>query len=373
MGWPAVGEVLGGARRVLLLHHWDADGICTAAMMAEELEARGVGVSLFCPTIGNFFLSAADRGAIGSMAGHERVVVLDYALPADDMAWLAGRWPTAQIDHHLQKHGGIVQVNPIADGADPAEYPSAGWVASAFLGRDPSLLSVYGVIGDVGRKAESLPVWPAIEAVLDAHGMVLGDAERIVELLDSPYKVGDREGVVAAVYAVRAAADEPGAILGNAEWAHNLEAIDREMARLLSLPTKERRGLTVVEFETRFNLISAIGRELSSRHGAAFCINRGYFDDRDQLYLRRSDGVPVTGVIDAARARGYSAGGKADVVGIVVPKEETEDAVALVLELAGGRPGQGKDADVGRRPGGAKAGGRRTRAAADRKGGGRSR
>ncbi|MCI0497143.1 MAG: hypothetical protein L0Z54_02480 [Thermoplasmata archaeon] len=339
MDWPKLDDVLGGAGHVLLLHHWDTDGITSAAMLSDELEAKGVGVSLFCPTIGNFFLSAADRKAVASMEGPDMVIVVDYALPVDDMAWLAERWPTAQIDHHLLRHEGIVQVNPVVDGADPSEYPSAGWVATALLGRETSLLSVYGVIGDVGRKSEGMPVWPAIEEVLEREGLTVEQVERIVELLDSPYKVGDRAGVVAAVGAVRRAADDPDALLRNRRWARNLEAIESEMERLLSLPTSERAGLTVVEFETRFNLISALGREMSSRRGAAFCINRGYFDDRDQLYLRRADGVTVTDIIEAARDRGYSAGGKADVVGIVVPKGESERAIALVYDMSEGKGG----------------------------------
>ncbi|HID74289.1 MAG TPA: DHH family phosphoesterase [Thermoplasmata archaeon] len=335
--WPSLAGMLGNARRVLLVHHWDADGISTAAMLADEIERLSVSVRGFTPVIGNFFLSPEDRSAIEHGPGHDIVLVVDYALPVEDMGWLADRWPTAQIDHHLLRHDRIVQVNPVVDGADPGSYPSASWVATGYLDRDPDLLSVYGVVGDVGDRVRGMPVWPAVEAVLERHGLTLGDVQRIVDLIDSAYKVGDREGVIAAVDVVRRAAGDPSSLLNNDEWRGNLAAIDREMERLLSLPVTERAGLTVREIETRFNLISALGRSMAAEHGAALVINRGYFPDRDQIYLRRTDGVHVTRIIEAARERGYSAGGKKEVVGIVVPKEETDRALDLVYRLSGGR------------------------------------
>jgi hypothetical protein len=338
MDRPRLDDVLGDDAHGLIVHHWDADGISTAAMLQMYLERRGKTIELFSPVIGNFFLSESDRRAI--MGNYDFVIVCDIALPAPDIGWVAERWKTIHIDHHLLKHDDLIQINPVVNGADPSAYPSASWVTTEFLGMPHSLLSIYGVIGDVGKRVVEMPVWEDVKKVMDRYHLEFDDVQEIVDLLDSSYKVGDLDGVVNAVEKLRNAYEDPEAILHDKAWHENLGSIDTEMERLLSLPTEVVHGITVIEIETRYNLISALGRAISADLGAAFVINRGYFEDRDQLYLRRADGITVGDIIDAARGNGYSAGGKNEVVGMVVPKDETENAIGLVYELSAGKVSQ---------------------------------
>ncbi len=338
MDWPKLDELLEGDSHGLIIHHWDADGISTAAMLQMYLERRGKTIELFSPVIGNFFLSEPDRQAI--MGEYDFVMVCDIALPAPDIGWVAERWKTIHIDHHLLRHDFLTQINPVVNDVDPGEFPSASWVTTAFLGMPFSLLSIYGVIGDVGKRVEGMPVWEDVKKVMDLYHLEFDDVQEIVDLLDSSYKVGDRDGVVNAVAKLRNTYEDPEAILHDKAWHANLDSIDKEMERLLSLPNEEVYGITVKEIETKFNLISALGRDMAATHGAAFVINRGYFEDRDQLYLRRTDGITVGDIIDAARDRGYSAGGKNEVVGMVVPKEDTESAIGLVYKLSEGKTPQ---------------------------------
>jgi len=157
------------------------------------------------------------------------------------------------------------------------------------------------------------------------------DLEKMVNLIDSSFRSGNRKGVYEAPKLLQCLTDSR-EILTNKDWIRNLEAIDDEIIRVLYEPTPEISGITVKLFASKANIISTIARELSWKRGLdCVVVNTGFFPDATQIYARstRKDMVPL---IKLGVIKGFSVGGKRDVIGAVVPKEDTEEYVQNIVE-----------------------------------------
>jgi hypothetical protein len=88
------------------------------------------------------------------------------------------------------------------------------------------------------------------------------------------------------------------------------------------------------EFSSPYYIISRVGRMISSRYDGylTILVNKGFFRDRDQVYIR-ANGIEFDyrGFIRYALDMGYAAGGKEGVMGVLVPKGETNDFIEYIL------------------------------------------
>lgn len=159
---------------------------------------------------------------------------------------------------------------------------------------------------------------------------------RIVELIDSNYKVGERDKVLDAVHFIRTNKSSPQAILENSEWKENLQDLEAEVEEQGNMPVTFEGDIAIQEINTKCNIISSLTRKLAWNNDSrvAIVVNRGYFENDDQMYIRAGQpDVILQPIIDSAKDRGYSAGGKREVAGIVLPKEDTDDFMNEVKKL----------------------------------------
>ena len=157
------------------------------------------------------------------------------------------------------------------------------------------------------------------------------DLEKMVNLIDSSFRSGNRKGVNEAPIFLQRLVDTR-EILQNKDWVKNLEAIDDEIIRVLYEPNPEISGITVKLFASKANIISTIARELSWKQGLdCVVVNTGFFPDANQIYARstRKDMAPM---IKLGVIKGFSVGGKKDVIGAVVPKDDTEEYVQDIVD-----------------------------------------
>ncbi|HDJ21841.1 MAG TPA: single-stranded DNA-specific exonuclease, partial [Candidatus Bathyarchaeota archaeon] len=68
----------------IIVHHWDADGLCSAALLLDWLEGRGA--ENWTPPLGSFYLESQD---LEMLSAYDNVVVCDMALPEGDIQALA--------------------------------------------------------------------------------------------------------------------------------------------------------------------------------------------------------------------------------------------------------------------------------------------
>ncbi len=315
--------------KLLLFHHWDTDGIASAALMLESLEESEVEIETFTPGIGNYLIDSSDKERIEAKDPDE-VIVVDMALPKDSVKFLSGFGPVKIFDHHLQeKHDVELHYNPIIEGASPEGYPSATWVVSEFLGREYDFLSVIGAFGDREEKLkENDTAMKTVNEVLSELDREFEDLLECVELLDTLYKMGDRDAVTETPWFL-AGVEEPKRVLGREDLQDNRrklkEAIEKEVDGELE---KIEKDVLYREMSSPYNIISTVTRRLAwAREDKKVVVsNSEYQKGKCQIYIRG----PLDdseAVIEEMKSRGYSAGGKSDVVGMVVPEEDEEEVL----------------------------------------------
>lgn len=314
--------------RVLLIHHWDTDGLCSAALLLDYFGRDDVDT--WTPLLGTFYLLPEH---VEMAQGYDHVVACDMALPADNIKAIAEKTRVTVIDHHHQDPiEEIEHINPVAYGASGKEYPSNTWVIKEHLGLPLSLKIILGYIGDREQKImNNPPFWKQTQEYLEGEGGTFDDLLELVYRIDSSYKVGEREAVMLAPQQLREYETRED-ILANKEWAKNLRKLEEKLEKVLSEPPEVVDGVQIKRLDTPYAIISQVTRKLAWGTGKdTVVVNTGFFSDQDQLYSR-SNIVDMHSLIERAKKYGYNAGGKKDVIGAIIPKTDTERFLAETIE-----------------------------------------
>jgi single-stranded DNA-specific DHH superfamily exonuclease len=306
----------------LLIHHWDTDGICSAQLLLKHL--AGKTVENTTPVLGNYYLTDEE---IKRFSVYDFVIVADMALPKENILALAKNARVVIFDHHLQeKIKAVTHINPIATGEDPATYPSTSWIITTSLRKKPELCTVLGIVGDHEQRIKkNTMIYRIITDFLQNHNLVFDDLLHMVNLLDSNYKLGDKQAVENAPHLLLNYTDAH-EILTNKQWNKTLAVLTKEITRHLEKPAEDINGTIFKTIKTPYNIISTITRKLAWGSGKnTIVVNTGFFNDRDQIYVRSNKNVAP--MITRGRALGFKCGGKQEVLGAIVPKEKTDSFV----------------------------------------------
>jgi len=311
----------------LLIHHWDADGICSARLLLEKLPKNMVNKT---PVLGNYFLTEEELTAYSS---YDFVIVVDMALPEENITRLAKHAKVLIFDHHLQQLiPGVVHHNPIGKGEDPLLYPSASWIVNDFLGNPVNIFALLGIIGDHEKRIQTNKVfYSKITDFCAKEQLTFDELLMMVSLLDSSYKVGDRKAVEETPHLLLEYS-EPQRILQNVRWKNNLVLLEKEIVKYIDAPYEEIQNILLKRIHTKFNIISTVTRKIAWDSGKdTVVLNTGFFKDMDQIYVR--SGKNLQPLIQQGKMLGYRCGGKTEVLGAVVPKEKTESFVQETLRF----------------------------------------
>jgi single-stranded DNA-specific DHH superfamily exonuclease len=310
------------AGRGLLIHHWDTDGICSARLILKQLKNKDITNKT--PTLGNYYLTEKE---LDMYSKYDFIIIVDMSLPEDNILRLARNTTIMIFDHHLGKV--IDQVfhhNPVIKGENPDNYPSASWIVNEYLGNQVNIYAVLGIIGDHEQKIKNNgKIFKIITNFCKDNNLTFDELLKMVYLLDTNYKMGNKLAVEETPMKLLKI-DSPNDILHNKEWNENYEKINSEIKTLLSQPGEEIDGIIFKQINTPFNIISTITRKIAWDSGKnTIVLNTGYFDDRDQIYMRgKKDAKPI---IKRGKELGFKCGGKKEVLGAIVPKEKTNDFI----------------------------------------------
>jgi len=337
-----VARLVSGKGRVAVVHHWDADGITSAALVIEEVRRVSPGAKVHnrSPTIGRW---ALDEGEVASLSAWspDLLVIVDLAIRDDDLdAILDGLpgVPALMVDHHraeVPEHPRLEYRNPVAEGLPETDYPSCSWVLRELTGRDTDLLTVLGVFGDRGRGMETEPIWPQMEAFLDGSEMDWADMHLLVDLVDSSAKRVDLPGVNAAVGHLLEGWQEPKGLLEVPQWQEGNLEVERALVRELERgPETVTDGILVKTIDTPYLVISTAARRLlrTREESEVVVVNLGYSLEEVQVYVRRRGDLDLAPLIPVMRQRGYSAGGKGEVLGVILPRDDLERMLLSVFD-----------------------------------------
>lgn len=313
---------------ILLIHHWDTDGLCSASLILDAL--RREDVETWTPFLGTFSLTKTD---IAWAQSFDSVLICDMALPARNVEEIAEKTRVIMFDHHHQEPiDGIKHVNPVSAGASGDEYPSCTWVIREHFDLPVSLRIVLGYVGDREQKIKDNPrFWGLTQGFMEKEGLGFDELLEMVRRIDSSYNVGDREAVMRAPHILRGCNGEK-AVLDNVEWKRNLEKLEEKLAEVSSESPEVVDGIQVKRLDTPYAIISQVTRRLAWNTGKdTIVLNTGFFKDQDQLYSR-SNIVDMHHLIELAKKHGYNAGGKKDVIGAIIPKKDTEKFLAETID-----------------------------------------
>ncbi|ASJ10314.1 DHH family protein [Thermococcus sp. P6] len=306
----------------VLIHHWDTDGVTSAALLVKALNLEEF--ENLTPPIGEFRFDGRIKRAIERA---ERIYVLDLNLPHEVEG--IGK-EVIFMDHHIQpriRNPKVRQINPSLGGK---YYPSCSLVISEHFGIW-NVWSALGAVGDVGERAFELE---KVRELLEKEGVTEGEALRMVELIDSNYISMDREGVEEAVgILLRKEAKE---LLDYDPWVQKARAIGEAIEDAIS-EAEERNGFAIVHFESPFNIISKVARRLvwEMNYRGALVVNEN-FHGKAQVYFRISGEeagrIGMGEVIERVKALGVNAGGKGEVLGCICDRDRISDVLSIIEE-----------------------------------------
>lgn len=315
---------------ILIIHHWDVDGICSAALIARELVKEGLEWENCCPSIGKFILDERTERKIQQA---ERVIFVDLNMPHVIENILK---PALFIDHHIQdtiQKGNVTYLNPIAEGKSPDEFPSATWVVSEWLS-EWNLWSVLGAIGDRGGAVFHTSAGQKTREIISESGLTESEVFQLVSMIDSNQILMDQKGVETAVLTVLNST--PVDLLGNEKWIRNVEVIEKEIEKVF-MDISPEDDLAEIEFRSQYNIISRIARLTVWKLGlnGVIAVNSDFWG-LSQIYFRikseLAGRIDVPGLIRKLADKDFNAGGKEDVVGVICPPEKMDEVVSMMRE-----------------------------------------
>jgi hypothetical protein len=337
-----VADAVRGKDRVAVVHHWDADGITSAALVIEEVRrvSPGARVHNCSPTIGRWALDEGEVASIRAWAP-DLLVIVDLAVRDDDLdAILDGLpgVPALMVDHHraeVPEHPRLEYHNPVADGLPETDYPACSWVLRELLDRDMDLLTVMGVFGDRGRGMVDEPIWGTMQKFLATSEMDWDDMHLLVDLVDSSAKRVDLPSVNAAVGHLLTGWRDPKGLLDLPEWRDGNDEVETALVRELERgPETVTEGVLVKTIDTPYLVISTAARRLlrTREEEVIVVVNLGYSDEEVQVYVRRKGALDLAPLIPVMRGRGYSAGGKGEVLGVILPNDDMDWLLCNVMD-----------------------------------------
>lgn len=310
----------------LLIHHWDTDGICSVRLLLRHLSDKNIVNK--SPELGNYYLTEKE---LDEYSTYDFVIVADMSLPEDNILRLAKNAKVMIFDHHLGKViKEVFHNNPVIKGENPDEYPSASWIVNSFLKNDVNLFALLGIVGDHEQKIKNNETfYKIITDFCEKNNLNFDDMLKMTYILDSNYKMGDKKAVEQAPLQL-INHDSAECILENSQWNENLTKLDEEITKQLEKPHDEINSIILKRINTNLNIISTITRRVAWDSGKnTLVINTGFFDDKDQIYMRsKKDAAPM---IKRGKELGFKCGGKKEVLGAIVPKNKTDSFVEEIM------------------------------------------
>ena len=309
----------------LIIHHWDTDGICSATLLLNHLKQP---IANTTPSIGAFYLSHEE---IKKAQQYDYVIVVDMALPENNIKSIAEKTRVIIFDHHHQNPIEQVEhINPVAFGNNSKDYPSCTWVLKKTLELPLTLYVILGIIGDREQKIlQDYRFKSIIDKYAEKKQLSFEILIELCQLLDSNYKVGDKNGVEEAPFLLRKYESHK-EILSNHDWIEKKYMYEAKLEEVLREPPFEENGILVKWLNTEYSIISSVTRKIAWGTGKdTIVVNKGFFPQHDQVYCR-SRVKDMKPLISKVKEYGYNAGGKTDVLGAVVPKNKTEKLISVL-------------------------------------------
>ncbi len=330
------------SQRILVVHHWDVDGLSAAAMVARYLVPRGIDLGFHVPTVGVYGLEALDVERIESFHP-DLLLVLDYGIPFRDLAQLSRMLevPIAVVDHHRHEEEDLRFVNelmsvlnPVAFGGREDAYPSTSYVLNAVLRlTDVEDLVALSIVGDLGNRIAFTKWMKFVRDVSSLYGYDANTLFSMANLVNACYQAGLGDECFDHVRKIlsRNAFD----VVRDGYLAKVLHDIEKDFRDCIERAHASRRELgKVMLFETfsEYNLVSRVGRALADAYPRNVVVLQHHVKNLGKSYIYvRSHSYDLSKVLEELRKRVAKIGGK-DRVFVVTCMNTSCPELEIVLD-----------------------------------------
>lgn len=320
-------DQIGKEETVMIIHHSDADGCTSAAILKKALEEKGVEkVDAVSPVTQPYITKE-----IKELVEKENPSVLILAdMGNGDLEYLreeSRKRKAAVFDHHkiFTDIGDILVVNPCKANIPDTMNPSASYVAWRVWGTEGTdWLAVVGAIGDKGEKK----IKELVEETKALYGVSMESLRKCTQILDAAeaYEPGGANVVVPALMRCRGPKD---LLEGDAPEIKELrgkkEKIEAEIQRIADEHTgKVNERLIVYGIETKYGIKGDVANVLQERY--PYKIVLVYVEKKGQIRLsmRTNTDEDIATAIKKALGPHGRGGGHPKASGAEMPKEEFE-------------------------------------------------
>src|SRR3989339_947256 len=304
--------------KVLLVHHWDCDGLCCSVLFKQFFKKYypQTQLELTMPTINNYFLLTAEYQRIKEF-NSEVLIVTDINFELKIIEELEKICPSVFVfDHHAQT------AHIHRPGKQDTVYPACSMLVAEYFNQADSLLAILGMIGDQEDRLQgNEKFFPKVEQAINQYGISLQQLLKITHLADTAYIRGKLSDVY---YVLDLLLQDPTAILKNERLLANEDLIKKEIDREIQKEMQTvGQHLLYQNIASAMNIISPIARAKSRQHPHDIVMIDQVNGLTANIYLRhRQENLDLGKVVAQARGHGYNAGGKAEVAGIILPAAE---------------------------------------------------
>ena len=330
---------------ILLIHHWDTDGVSSAALISEFLSRHGDYRIGYCvPEVGTYRINPGMNIEIPDK-DYAAVFMADYSVPDRDMNELSRyvQAPLFVFDHHERREfsgPGITYLNPVSEGEKGRDWPSCSWVVKKKLGLGVSDLAVLGVAGDFAENfiRGATGNFPEISEYLNSKSRGFDEYVTAKDYVDAHFKLNDRAALENLAHVLLELKGDPGLIIRNQEWGEKVIMLRKEVDHFLNQPPDEILSgrLELRKISTNKSIISEISKKTAERttHEYVMVIDYGFFDETAQVCVRRSvhSDLPTAPFREIASSLGGKAGGKEEVSGMLIDKKAVPGFILKVRE-----------------------------------------
>lgn len=331
----------------IILHHWDADGVVSAATLASYI---GQGIEFESPP----FKYALDSEYLEKLSikseNHDIVIVVDLNLSSNTLVQISSKAgkPVVSIDHHttsdIPRSLSVVYYNPARNGDPEGIWPSAAHVIATLTGSyDPLLIST-SIVGDLDSEAknnrifkkymEEIGLDPAQDYDIPKNcAMQIWGAEalgkiEVIKNLPSALAYG---GI-----------DPCAALMGDPILTMLKNEAEEELENLITKADTQleevSRGFYATLIDGNGRLISKISRALASKYPDRI-VMIGYLahsTNDASIYIRtKRNDIDISKLTDKLRYLGYRVGGKSqmnnNVIGVEISPEKLEQSFNNII------------------------------------------
>lgn len=314
--------------KILILHHWDTDGLVSAALFLNFFAAHKPAWKehVMHPTIGNYFLTKHELQKIQAK-DYDLILSVDLNFPLETIEALEHICDQVMVfDHHVQTQG------IDRPGKQDTGYPGNTFLVNEVLGNKISLLAVLGMVGDQEERImERKDFYPYVETIIKQYGLSFSQLLHMTKLIDANYITLDSSDMIRTISLLR---KDPVQILHDATLAEKMALIQKTLD-LTKTAVGEPVGKFGLEFtlESPLHLLSEFTRAISRRFPKKIVMVTQIHKTYANVYLRRRN-LPfdLSLFVDLARTHGYNAGGKVEVAGLIIPLDGYAEFSQLIRD-----------------------------------------